>query len=126
MYGVFFHASDMTFVDPEEFATREVKSWKMQFDGTTELAARAAGVPLRGAPLASWVLARLAALSESTLFPADFIRREGELGGFRIRLLAVRGTLPIAKLRIAAECGTTELIATAPDERPQRMRSMVS
>ena len=54
-------------------------------------------------------------MSESTLFPDDSIRRDGELGGFRLRLLAVRGVEPIAKLRFAAECGAAELVARAPD-----------
>jgi len=110
MYGVFFRTGDLAFVDPEEFAPREAKSWKGNFDATAELAtAGAAG----GTPLTSWMLARLAALSENSQFPAEFVRRESELGGFRIRLLAVRGTEPLAKLRLAAECGVAELTAAA-------------
>jgi hypothetical protein len=115
MYGVFFRAGGFVYVDPDEFATREVKSWKAPHDATAELAAVGAGLKLGGAPLASWVLARLAAMSESTLFPGDFVRRDSEVGGFRIRLLAVRGTEPIAKLRLVAEWGETGLSATAKD-----------
>ena len=115
MYGLFFRAGDFFFVDPQEFATPAVKTWKAKNDATEELATIGAGLKLGGAPLASWVLARLADLSESSLFPGDFVRREGELGGYRIRLLAVRGTEPVARLRLAAECGATMLTATAPD-----------
>jgi hypothetical protein len=116
MYGVFFRSGEFTFVDPGEFTTSAVRSWKACFDATADLAAAASGVALDGAPLASWVLARLAGLSESTFFPKDAVRREGELGGFHLRVLAVRGTERIARLRLDAECGGTELTATAADE----------
>lgn len=115
MDGVFFRAGGFVFVDPDEFATPAVKSWKSNHDATADLAAIGAGLDLRGASLASWVLARLADMSESTLFPADFVRREGELGGCRIRLLDVRGTEPVARLRLAAECRAAELTATSSD-----------
>src|SRR5262249_13062515 len=108
-------AGELVFVDPEEFATPVLKTWKASFDGTSELAKAGAGLALGSAPLASWVLARLASLSESSLFPAEFVRRESEMGGFRIRLLAVRGAEPVAKLRIAAEFGAVELTSTAQD-----------
>lgn len=116
MYGLFFKVGDFAFVDPDEFATPAVKTWKAVFDAADELSAATTDVPLSGAPLASWVLARLAGLSESSLFPAEFVRRESELGGFRISLLVVGRTEPVAKLRIAAECGSVELSATAADE----------
>src|SRR5689334_20522103 len=116
MYGVFFRTGEFAFVDPDEFATPVVKPWKADFDATDELATVGSSVALGGTPLASWVLGRLAGLSESSLFPAEFVRREGELGGFRIRLLAVRGVEPTARLRLAAECGITELTATAHDQ----------
>ncbi len=115
MYGVFFRSGEFTFVDPDELAMPMVKAWKSTYDATRELATVGAGLDLGGAPLASWVLARLAEMSESSLFPGDFVRREGELGGYRIRLLAVRGTELIAKLRLAAESGVAELMATASD-----------
>jgi hypothetical protein len=56
---------------------------------------------------------RLAALSESSPFPGEFVRREGGLGGFRVRLLAIRGAEPVARLRLAAEGGVAKLTATA-------------
>ncbi len=115
MYGVFFRAGGFSFVDPDEFATPIVKSWKSTYDATGELATVGAGLDLGGAPLASWVLARLSEVSESSLFPGDFVRRERELGGYRIRLLAVRSTELIANLRLAAECGAAELTAMSSD-----------
>ncbi len=81
-----------------------MERWKALFEATPELAAVGAGLKLDSAPLASWVLARFAWMTESTMFPKDAVRREGELGGFRLRMLAVRGVEPIAKLRFAAEC----------------------
>ncbi len=115
MYGVFFHAGDHVFVDAEEFATPAVKSWKASHDATAVLANLGAGVKLGGAPLGSWVLARLAAVSERTMFPGDHVRRDGELGGFRIRMLAVRGTEPVAVVRVVEELWETSLIVRAAD-----------
>ncbi|MGP0066257.1 MAG: hypothetical protein ACLQGP_21970 [Isosphaeraceae bacterium] len=114
-------------MDPDEFATPVVKSWRSAFDATNELATAGAGLDLGGAPLASWVLARLAEISESSLFPADFVRREGELGGYRIRLLAVRATEPIAKLQLGAECGEAVLTATSsnPDTATEAARGLI-
>lgn len=128
MYGVYFRTNDFTFVDYDEFVTDELKSLKATFDGTGELAEVGAEVALGGTPLASWVLARLTGLSESSLFPAESVRREGEMGGFRIRLLAVRGTELVAKLRFAAERGVAELTATAadPETAADAARDMVS
>ncbi len=116
MYGVFFRAGEFAFVDPGEFATRVVKTWQSTHDATADLAAVGAGLDLGGAPIASWVLARLTEISESSVFPGDHIGRCAEVGGFRIRMLAVRGTELIAKLRLTAEFGETELTATAADK----------
>jgi hypothetical protein len=54
-------------------------------------------------------------MSESSLFPADNVRRDGELGGCRIRLMVTRGTDLIAKVTLVAEWGETRLIATSSD-----------
>ena len=116
MYGIFFRAGEFLFVDPDEFTPPEAKTWKACFDGTAALATLGATVKLDGAPMASWVLARLASMTESTQFPKGSIRRESELGGFRIRVLAVRGTQAIAKVHFGAECGEAELMITAKDQ----------
>lgn len=115
MYGVFFRSGDHVFVDAEEFATPDVKGWKALHDATAELAKLGAEVKLGGAPVGSWVLARFAAVSESTMFPGDFVRSDGELGGFRIRMLAVRGTEPVAVVRVVEELWKSSLIVRAAD-----------
>ena len=116
MYGIFFRAGEFLFVDPDEFMPDDAKTWTAWFNGTEELAALGATLKLDGAPLASWVIARLASMTESTQFPKGSIRRESELGGFRVRMLAARGTQAIAKIRFAAEFGRAELMITSKDE----------
>ncbi len=113
MYGVFFRSEGLFFVDPDEFDVAALKSWKTPYDATTELAALGSQVAPGKAPLASWVLGRFAAMTESTLFPAQFVRRDSEIGGFRLRFLVTKGADPIAKIRLAAEWGELKLVATA-------------
>lgn len=117
MSGLFFKADEWSFLDPDEFESVPKGAWKALLDATADLAAAAetTRINLQKAPLASWVLARFAALSASTSFPSGFIRREGELGGFRIRLLAVRGTDPVAHVRFAAEGGVSTLHCKSAD-----------
>ena len=78
----------------------------------------AAGLPglLKGAPEASWLLARLKHLSLSLSFPDDCLQTEDDLGGYMLELLAVKGVEPVARLTIEAECGEILLATEAASD----------
>ena len=115
MNGVYFKAGDLLFLDPVEFEDLSVSTLSNRFDLTDDLHAAIthSELALHGAPLISWLLGRMAYISEAADFPASAIRRDSELGEIRMRFLVCRLTSPIAKLRIGMANGKTEFSGKA-------------
>lgn len=115
MNGVWLKFKDIVFLVPDEFKGLDLSSLSESFDLTRDLdgAMRNAPYDLSGAPIISWILGRMAYLSAAPDFPRCEVRKDSELGEIRIRFLVIRGSVPVAKLRIGIVGGKTEFSGKA-------------
>jgi len=120
MYGLLFRVGDLSFLDFSEFEGLSLDHLRTDFGGTAELRAAVdrAGLrkALRGAPVASWLLARLARLTWDNCSPEKYLQREDDMGGYLLELLIAKGAEPVARLTVDAGSELVELGGDAVSE----------
>lgn len=126
MFGVLFKVGSLSFLEWAEFSDLPVDHLSVD-SGHNDLRemARATGLisRLNGAPLASWLLARLQKLFLLSGEVSSLAETEDDLGGYRLEFLVVEETTPVALLSVEAD--SAELFLGTQAETAETAKAVV-